>query len=693
MKPEERRQYLEEYQEDKKKGIPFFPNALFKDAVVSLIVLIALIALSWFVGSELGERADPSDDSFSPKPEWYFLFLFQLLKYFPGDLEFLGVVVIPAVVILALFALPWLDRSAKRHITGRPFVFGIGGALIIGILFLSIQSVVEQPPPAQAITGDPVAALYVENCSGCHGTTIDVPPGTELTEVIAQGGHAGMPAWNADLSADEIDALAGFILSPNGSVTFRSSCSECHQASDLSGINPVTLRSALDEGFESHAGLEIAPLERTEASALVNFLIAPDGHRLFSLNCSSCHGNSVALAGTREDLRHTIETGGGHLDMPAMGGILTDAEIDALAAYVVEPGGADAATLALFEANCATCHGSLVPTASDVETARTVIAVGGAHEDMPVWGTILTTEQIDALTEYAYEAAQGSPAVVGQQLYADNCASCHGDFGEGGANPVNPVQIISPISTAGYLATRDDTTLRAIINQGQPDLGMSPFGLAYGGPLDEEEVGAIVAFIRAWQANPPVELPPEVERAPLLGDAAEIYGEFCSQCHGDRGEGGIGPEFQSDEFHATKTDEQLYTIIDLGHPATAMIAWGEVLTAEQIETLVEYIRSLRDGGDEPPPTDEVSFSRDVMPLFQQYCLACHGSSGGWSAADYRSVMESGDNAPVVIPGDAAGSVLGQSLLGEGRALMPPQGMPDEAVQIILAWITAGAPDN
>jgi mono/diheme cytochrome c family protein len=692
MKPEERRQYLEEYQEEKKRrGIPFFPDALFKDAVISLIVLIALIALSWFVGAELDERADPSDDSFSPKPEWYFLFLFQLLKYFPGNLEFLGVVVIPALVILALFALPWLDRSAKRHITGRPVVLAVGGVLFGGIVFLSILSVLEEPPPAEAAVGDPVAALYIENCSGCHGPTIDVPPGTDLTAVIAEGGHAGMPAWNADLSVDEIDALAGFILSPNGSVVFRNSCSECHAAADLSGIDPIALRTALEPDFPAHADLEVPELERAEATALVNFLIAPDGQRLFALDCSPCHGNSVALTGTKDDLRFTIETGGGHLDMPAMGGILTEAEIERLAEYVVDPAGADAETLALYEANCATCHGDRVPTAPDVETARTIISVGGAHEEMPVWGEILTTEQIDALTDYAYDAAQGSPAVVGERLYADNCAICHGDFGEGGPNPSNPNQVISPISTAGYLATRDDTTLRAIINQGQPDLGMSPFGLAYGGPLDEEQVGAIVAFMRAWQANPPVELPPEIERAPLLGDAEEIYGEFCSQCHGERGEGGIGPEFQSDEFHATKTDEQLYDSIDLGHPATAMIAWGQVLTDDQIEGLVAYIRSLQGGGT--GPSGDVSFSRDVMPIFQQYCLACHGASGGWSAADYTSVMETGNSAPVVIPGDPEGSVLGQSLLGEGRSLMPPQGLTRSLIDIIFEWIRAGALDN
>lgn len=695
MKREDRERYLEQYTESKKRGIPFFPDALFKDAVASVIVLIALIALSWFVGSELSDRADPSED-YSPKPEWYFLFLFQLLKYFPGDLEWLGVIVIPGVVVLLLAALPWLDRSGKRHITGRPLVLGFSAFMLIGAVGLSIQSIVEQPVPTEVATGDPVAALYVENCSGCHGPSIDVPEGTELTAIIAGGGHEGMPAWSADLSTDEIDALAGFILSPNGSVVFGTSCSECHAAADLSAIDPLTLQSALqDEGFEPHAGLELAPPTGAEATALVNFLIAPDGQRLFALNCASCHGNAVTLAGSEADLRETIETGGGHLDMPAMAGVISDAEIDLLAAYVVDPASGDAAAVSLFSQQCSVCHGTLVPTAPDVDTAGTVIRTGGAHEEMPVWGEVLTIEQIDALTAYAFAAAQGSPAVVGAQLFADNCAFCHGDFGEGGINPANPDLIISPISTAEYLYTRDDTTLRAIVNRGQPDLGMSPFGLAFGGPLDEEEVGAIVAFIRAWQTDPPVELPPEIQRAPLLPSADQVYAQFCSQCHGATGEGGIGPEFQSDEFHATKTDDQLVESIDSGHRATAMIAWGQVLTAEQIEELVAYIRSLRGGGDGAPPPDatEVSFGEDVLPILEQRCSACHGEAGGWSVDSYEAVMSSGASGPEVVPGDPDGSILGQRILGTVGALMPPQGMPDEEVDIIIAWIAAGALDD
>ncbi|NQV06829.1 c-type cytochrome [bacterium] len=699
MKSQDKRDYLKRYKEQKKNGIPFWPNALFKDAIVALIVLIALIVLSYFVGAELDERANPSDDGFSPKPEWYFLFLFQLLKYFPGSLEFVGVLVLPSLAIAALFLLPWLDRSEKRHITKRPYVLVFSVFMIVGVVWLSLQSVLEEPAPTQLATGDPVASLYVENCAGCHSEMISVPEGTDLIAIISQGGHAGMPAWNADLSADEIDALAGFVLSPRGNQVFGSSCADCHDASGLAASDPFTLRDALDDGgdFEAHADLELELPSGQEATALVNFLIAPDGHRLFALNCSSCHGSAVPFDGTAEELREVIRTGGGHQDMPAMGGILDETQVSALASYSVDPATAPSEAAGLFGQYCSICHGDLVPQAADLAAATEVIVTGGAHEDMPVWGEILTEEQLDALAAYAFESIEGSPAEEGRSLYAANCSFCHGDFGEGGVNPANPAITLSPISTAGYLGTRDDTTLRAIINQGQPDFGMSPFGLTYGGPLGEDEVGSIVAFLRSWQADPPVELPPEVEQAPRLGDADEVFTEFCSQCHGVEGEGGIGPSFQANEFHDSRTDEELFTSIDLGHAATAMIAWGQVLTNDQIVDLVAFIRDLRGEPDETPPVvGEVSFSGDVAPVLEALCLACHndgGAIGGWSASSYESVIGSGDSGPAIDMADLAGSTLIDRLLGTSGALMPPQGMPQSDVDKLIAWIEAGALDN
>ena len=707
MNEKEKQEYLDEYKKAKEKGVPFFPDTLFKDAIVALIVFLILVALAYFVGAPLEARANPADTSYTPRPEWYFLFLFQLLKYFPPALEFIGVVIIPTLAILLLFGLPLLDRSPKRHFMSRGWVTGALVIGIISVLTLTTLSLLEAPPPSEVTQGgDQIAILYTENCASCHGPTIDVPDNSNLHEIIAQGKHEGMPAWNADLTNDQIDALAGFILSPGGSKLYTENCSECHDIEELVATDPLELKTALEKGtdYPAHADLEIPQwseiMSKEEQTTLLNFLVAPDGQRLFTVNCEPCHGKSVAFNGEPDELSDIIAQGGLHLSMPAWQNSLNAEELDKLAAYVVDPSQVPDGE-ELFNQYCTTCHGQRVPAAENVEQARQIIATGGSHETMPIWGQILTEAQLEALVEYTYEASQGTSLEVGQEYFADNCAACHGEFGEGGPNPTRADDVIAPISTSEYLKTRDDFTLRSIIAQGQPNFGMSPFGSAYGGPLDDEQIDSIVAYLRSWESNPPVELPPEVDTSKLSLSGSEIYADLCAQCHGPQGRGLIGPSLRDPQFRAENSPEDIFNSINLGHEATAMIGWGEILTSEQIQELVDYILEFEidemGSQEQPTPTPRlVSFSKDVMPIFENRCSTCHGSMGGWDSTTYESVINSGNNGPTVVPGNVEDSLLAQKILGTQAKgnMMPPGGqMPEAEIQTILDWISAGAFNN
>ena len=695
MNEQEKQESQARYKEKKDRGILFFPDLIFKDAVVALFIFIGLLALAYFIGAPLEERANPADAAYTPKPEWYFLFLFQLLKYFPGSLEVIGVIILPTIAVLILAVLPLLDRSPERHYRSRLLWVGITAVLAIGIIGLTVQAFLEAPPPIEVAQGDQTAALYIENCAPCHGASIRVEPGTNLHNLIAEGKHEDMPAWSADLTSDEIDSLAGFVLSPGGSQLFVTYCGACHKAPVLVAEEPLNLKSAIEEGaaFGPHVDQDIVGLEdisSEERTTLLNFLIAPDGRRLFATNCSPCHGQALSYSGDDVELENLIRDGGSHLEMPAWGNTLSDTELDTIARYVVQPTTGDDGS-ALFDQFCVACHGSRVPSADDLNEAKEIIASGGAHESMPVWGEILTDEQVAALVNYTRSAASGVPSLAGQQLFTRNCAACHGDFGEGGANPARAGDIIAPISTSEYLKTRDDFTLNSVIAQGQQNFGMAPFGNAFGGPLDDSEIENIVSFMRSWEANPPVELPPEVvsdTSAPLGGE--EIYVGLCSQCHGDAGEGGIGPALSDPDFQLDNSDDQIFNSIDLGHPATPMIAWGEILTSEQIGQVVEHIRGLSAPVDN---CEGIDFSTDVMPIFEAKCVMCHGELGGWDGTTYESTMNSGNNAPVVTPGDPEHSLLSQKLIGthdEGD-IMPPAGqLPDGDIARIIDWITEGA---
>ena len=109
----------------------FYPSFVFKEIVVMMLVFILVaVFLAVVFPVELGDPADPTDNLFIPKPEWYFMSLYQLLKYFPGKLEIIATAIIPGGGIIALMLLPFIDRNQEQRPTKRPI------AMIMMILTL-----------------------------------------------------------------------------------------------------------------------------------------------------------------------------------------------------------------------------------------------------------------------------------------------------------------------------------------------------------------------------------------------------------------------------------------------------------------------------------------------------------------------------------------------------------------------------
>jgi menaquinol-cytochrome c reductase cytochrome b/c subunit len=136
---QERRAQFEQYKRDvKERGKPFYPFAMFHDTVMSLVVVSVIIALAvvwkYTTGPEAGceghscvlgprytEKADPGTTSFVPRPDWYFYFLFYLLRIFKWpDSVILGTVGIPTICLILLLALPFLDLRRERRLLRRP---------------------------------------------------------------------------------------------------------------------------------------------------------------------------------------------------------------------------------------------------------------------------------------------------------------------------------------------------------------------------------------------------------------------------------------------------------------------------------------------------------------------------------------------------------------------------------------------
>ncbi|MCJ7718123.1 MAG: c-type cytochrome [Anaerolineales bacterium] len=176
MKEEQKQEYKQKYEQAKQSGVKFWPDIIYKDLLVSFGLFILLVGLATFIGVHPEPKADPSDATYIPRPEWYFLFLFEFLKFVPGQIEWVGTTVIPALGVLALFALPFLDKNPLRYWKNRLTGISIMGVVVLGMVGLTIRSVITTPDQAEDSTAYTIPEkmavgqeLYAIYCVECHG--------------------------------------------------------------------------------------------------------------------------------------------------------------------------------------------------------------------------------------------------------------------------------------------------------------------------------------------------------------------------------------------------------------------------------------------------------------------------------------------------------------------------------------------
>jgi menaquinol-cytochrome c reductase cytochrome b/c subunit len=187
----EKEQYLREYGILKAQGKPFFPYAILKDGTMAMITLIVIILLSLILGAELGPKADPTTTSYTPRPEWYFFFLFELLRVIkPPALVFIATVGIPTVCMVLLILLPFIDRNPERHPAKRPIAVLTAVTVIALMAYLTVEGALAGAPgqitlktAPQFAKGKSVAAS--SGCQGCHkiGENGNAGPGPDLTHI------------------------------------------------------------------------------------------------------------------------------------------------------------------------------------------------------------------------------------------------------------------------------------------------------------------------------------------------------------------------------------------------------------------------------------------------------------------------------------------------------------------------------
>jgi quinol---cytochrome c reductase cytochrome c subunit, bacillus type len=231
MRPSEKQAYLEEYELLKKKGKPFFPYAVLKDSVMALIVVAVIIAMAIILGAEQGPKADPTTTSYVPRPEWYFYFLFELLRVIKGPaLVPVATIIIPTICMVLLILLPFYDRGPERNPARRPIATTAGLMTIIAMAYLTYLGATAGSPTEidmkvapQYEAGKEVVAA--SGCLACHklGENGNHGPGPELTHIASRIPRAAiirsveigpgiMPSFR-ELPPKKLNELADFLSS------------------------------------------------------------------------------------------------------------------------------------------------------------------------------------------------------------------------------------------------------------------------------------------------------------------------------------------------------------------------------------------------------------------------------------------------------------------------------------------------
>ena len=230
MNARDKEAYLREYNILKSQGKPFFPYAVLKDSVMAAIVLLVIIAMAVILGAgELSNKADPTTATYTPRPEWYFFFLFEVLRVIkPPELTPLATIGVPTIAMVLLALLPFYDRNPERRPERRPIATTAALATMAAMAYLTYLGAHAEAPDkidlkvaATLEAGQTVANQ--SGCGACHkfGEAGNATLGPDLTHIgstlpapaierTLRNPTAPMPSY-ASLPPEKFDALVEYL--------------------------------------------------------------------------------------------------------------------------------------------------------------------------------------------------------------------------------------------------------------------------------------------------------------------------------------------------------------------------------------------------------------------------------------------------------------------------------------------------
>jgi ubiquinol-cytochrome c reductase cytochrome b subunit len=307
-------------EEKRKQTGRFWPDQVFKDAVIVTAIFVILTGLAAFFRAPFSGPLDIMETFYVPKPEWYFLFFYQTLKAFHGWLEPVGTVGVPLVLTVLFFLLPFIDRSTERNPARRPTAMIVYSIFVVWVITMAVMGFYSKPgaatgntvgvktvnsqtassssqdPPAQVSASVSRGASLFNSlgCIGCHkiqgrggviGPELDAKllQGkssrwliTQIRDPKAHNPQTIMPAFNSATDQQVNDVVAFLLSVVLGEKVSRARVAETPPPSQLQSAKPPPLEMTGPHGPPEAASFVIGNVDM--------------GTTIFSQNCASCHG-------------------------------------------------------------------------------------------------------------------------------------------------------------------------------------------------------------------------------------------------------------------------------------------------------------------------------------------------------------------------------------------------------------------
>ena len=563
----------------------FYPKQVVMDMAFALLLIAALGVLAHFRPVEVGPVANPNDSHYLPRPEWYYLPMFQWLKYWEGPRTIIGIIVIPTVLLVLFFLLPFLDRGPERRPWRRPIPVGAVLIVLLGALWLGIISHVHDahdpsiaaqlaqqqkdedqffhapfepylasshsanvaPATLNTLAAQGKTIFDSHGCSGCHG---EGGMGGAVAPALTQVGQKLPETALINLLRNPTAKMrAGGMTPLNLDVTGMTALSSYLRA--LSTTEPVVAVARSEAAAASSPFSEQEPtapaVSEIAAKSSVEAAKAADvwaGKEMFrNRACFACHGESGAgtqrapsLIGigakfSAAQLTKVLRNPTARMQAGGMGAVTaSDQDLNYLVTYLRNLKPTGAAKLAQSEPPRPT------PTATS--------GVQGTVTSGPPTAETRPLSQLPATKPGSSTEALNPQIKQGRAIFdVRGCAACHGIAGTG-------TQIAPALASAGQrMQPPELASLLQHPNQRMRDGGMPPVN------INEQSMSALVAYVRNLGTPPPASsvrgevvsgtsasavvppVQPPMNNLELRGKSV-FEAHRCGSCHGPAGVGG-----------------------------------------------------------------------------------------------------------------------------------------------------------